>query len=162
MADDLWLAFFVAASTAISPMIMAWLTNRNRRLERMEDYARQDLVAERADKVAEAAAKKAAEAANLLLAANERVAETAIATNQKLDVIHTLVNSNMTAALQSEFEATSRELSMMREVIDLKRIGGHEPTIASLAAIEATEIKLQELEAVLADRARQQQIVQKS
>jgi hypothetical protein len=155
------LGVLVALSTFLSPLLMAWLTNRNRQQERAQDFARQDLVAERANLVAvdlvkrqDDAAEKAATAARLLLAANERVAQTSKMTNDKLDVIHTLVNSNMTAALKAEFDATERELTMMIEVVELKRLGGHLPTVESLAAIEATRVKISELRSTLDDRAK--------
>lgn len=77
----------------------------------------------------------------------------AMITNSKLDVIHTLVNSNMTAAMQAELDATVRELALMREVIALKSEHGRDPSADALAAIESTTKKIAELRAVLADRA---------
>jgi len=142
--ESVLIAFIVAVASMLSSLLLATLTNRQRRREKLEDYARQDAVAD-----------KAAEAAKLLLAANERVAETAKITNGKLDVIHTLVNSNMTAAMQSELDATVREHAMMVEVVALKRNAGQEPNVTSLAAIEATERKIAELQAALRDRLKQ-------
>jgi hypothetical protein len=72
--------------------------------------------------------------------------------NRKLNVIHILVNSNLTAALQAEFDAVGREFVMMQEVIDIKRVAGHEPNTDTLAALKSTRDKLAELRAVLADR----------
>jgi hypothetical protein len=69
-----------------------------------------------------------------------------------LKVIHTLVNSNMTAAMQAELDATIRELAMMQEVIDIKRSVGQEPSPASLAALQRTEERVGELRATLQDR----------
>jgi len=142
--ENVWIALIVAVTSMVSPLLLAALTNRHRHKEKLEDYARQDEVA-----------AKAAEAARLLLAANERVAETAKVTNGKLDVIHTLVNSNMTAAMQAELDATIREHAMMIEVVALKQSAGHEPSVTSLAAIEATERKIAELQAALRDRLKQ-------
>jgi hypothetical protein len=73
-------------------------------------------------------------------------------TNRKLDVIHALVNSNMTAHMQSELEATVRELAMMREVSRLHDDAGRAPTSETIQAIEMTEAKVAELRAVLEDR----------
>lgn len=73
-------------------------------------------------------------------------------TNGKLDVIHVLVNSNMTAAMQAELDAIKREIVMMREVAALNLAAGREPTVEALAAIEATQVKIAELESQLADR----------
>lgn len=73
-------------------------------------------------------------------------------TNRKLDVIHALVNSNMTAHMQSELDATVRELAMMREVSRLHEDAGRDPTSETIQAIEMTEAKVSELRAVLDDR----------
>ena len=70
----------------------------------------------------------------------------------KLNEIHVLVNSNMTASMQAELDATQRELAMMHEVIDLKRVNGHEPTPVALEAIIFTEAKIADLRARLNDR----------
>jgi hypothetical protein len=139
--EQVWIALIVAVASTTSPLLLAYLTNRNNRQIKQEDYARQDAVA-----------LQAAKAASLLLAANERVALSATMTNSKLDVIHTLVNSNMTAAMQAEFDATTRELAMMREVIALKQTAGHDPSVDTLAAIKMTEAKISELQAALKDR----------
>jgi hypothetical protein len=151
---------------AVGILAPAWLLSRTERIhreDRQADWDRQDQVAEKAEKAAADLAKsqkriadKAEEAATLLLANNERVAQTQAETNGKLDVIHTLVNSNMTAAMQSEFDAVSRELAMMREVAALKQAAGQEPSAETTAAIGATEAKLHELDAALADRAQAQ------
>jgi hypothetical protein len=160
------IAAIVAISSMTAPILLAWMTNRTRHQERMEDYARQDQVAKKAEEVAKQAAvaadllavqQRAAttqvkQTAELLVASNERADTNATATNIKLDVIHTLVNSNMTAAMQAEYDATVREAAMMREVVSLKQAAGHDPTIETLAAIEATDKKIADLRAALADR----------
>jgi hypothetical protein len=101
-------------------------------------------------------ARQAAVAAELLVANNEQVAAGQLETSRKLDTIHTLVNSNMTAAMQSEFEAVVRELAVMREIMELRRVSGQEPTQDTLSAIASTETKMHELDAALADRAKAQ------
>jgi len=159
------IAIVVSILTAVfasitAPLILAHRTERMHREDRLADYERQDKVARAAEQTAtdliasqKKIADQASEAASLLLAANERVAQTAQVTNGKLDVIHTLVNSNMTAAMQSEYDATVRELAMMREVLELKEAAGREPGPEAQAAIAATEVKLAELAAALEDRA---------
>jgi hypothetical protein len=160
-----WVAVVVAMSGTLSPVLLAYLTNKNRHSERLEDYARQDAVAAQAAEAArllverqDAAAGKAAEAARLLLAANERVAKTAAVTNIKLDVIHTLVNSSMTEALQSELRAVTselraieRELAMMVEMGELRRASGGEASPTAVAAIEATRERIIELKTKIAE-----------
>jgi hypothetical protein len=135
----------IAMVTAIaSPFALAWQVNRNAAKVRAADWARQDAVAAKAEDVA-----------RRLLAANERVAEDAKTVSGKLDVIHELVNSSMTAAMQGEHDAMVRELAMMREVIALKEANGHAPGVEALATIEATETRIAELSAALADRLQQ-------
>jgi len=159
------IAIVVSILTAVfasitAPLILAHRTERMHREDRLADYERQDKVARAAEQTAtdliasqKRIADQAAEAARLLLDANERVAKTAQVTNGKLDVIHTLVNSNMTAAMQAEYDATVRELAMMREVLALKEAAGGSPGPESEAAIAATEAKLAQLAAALEDRA---------
>lgn len=149
MNDVLWTAVIVAASATVSPLMLAFLTNRQRDAAQKKDWARQDQLIERTETTAA-----------LLLAANERVAQGTKVTNDKLDVIHTLVNSNMTAAMQAEHDATVRELAMMREVIALHRADGREPNVESLAAIDSTEHRIAELKASLADRLTQAKAVE--
>ena len=136
------LAIFASVT---APLILAHRTALLHREDREADWARQDAVA--------AAAREAADkVARQLLVVDQRVHATAEKTNDKLDVIHTLVNSNMTAAMQAELDAIRREVVMMREVVALNLAAGREPTIETLAAIEATEEKILKLETQLADR----------
>jgi hypothetical protein len=72
--------------------------------------------------------------------------------NRKLKVIHALVNSNMTAHMQSELDATVRELAMMREVARLHEDAGRNPTQETQSAIDLTQARVIELRAVLGDR----------
>jgi biopolymer transport protein ExbB/TolQ len=160
MDPSIWLALIAAVSTAIvSPVIVAVVANWNRASERVADYARQDAVAARAEKNAAALLERQDKAAKLLLESNKIVEETARISNGKLDVIHTLVNSNMTSAMQSELDATGRELAMMLEVIELKKVSGLQPTEEVISALGATRGKIVELQAMLADRRKQSELV---
>lgn len=118
-------------ASVTAPLILAARTDRLHREDRAADWARQDALA---------------------AAARTAVQEATEHTNGKLDVIHELVNSNMTAAMQSELDAVRRELAMMREVIALNQAAGREPDAETLAAVRATEAKITELAATLADR----------
>jgi hypothetical protein len=166
----IFIGFLVASSTVLSPLLLSVLTTRTRRKERIEDFERQDAVALQAAEAAkllserqDAAANKAAEAARLLAVNTAKVAETAKdaadtakKANDKLDIIHVLVNSNMTAALQAELGATERELALMMEVIELRKGVGRDPNVETLATVEATRNKIGELRATLMDRMNQQ------
>lgn len=155
------LAIFASIS---APLLLLYLTARQRRVEKAEDYRRQDEVArvaeERAAKATLAAtevATQAREAARLLLDVNDRVAKTAKGVDAKLDVIHTLVNSNLTAALQAEYDALATSHALMGELIALRRENGTEPTDAFLAALAETSARMVELGEILADRHAQQE-----
>jgi len=137
----------LACLAILSPVIMAYLTNRYRRQEKMEDYARQDLVAQRAEE----AAKKVATVAASLLVSNERAAEATAVTNGKLDdqkvqlgVIHTLVNSTLSAAKVSELNAYLALLALMQD-----------PANVDATQIEATQQKIDELRILVSERAKQ-------
>lgn len=120
-------ALLAVFASITAPLILAHRTATMHREDRLADWARQD-------EIAEAARESAARVDN------------------KLDVIHVLVNSNMTAAMQAELDAIKREIVMMREVVVLNLAAGREPTVEALAAIEATQVKITELESQLADR----------
>lgn len=141
MDTGITVALIVAIPAFLSPLILAWLTNRNLRFAKAQDYKRQDDVA-----------AQAASAARLLLAANERVAASTRITNGKLDVIHALVNSNMTAVIGAELAARRENLVLLLEVVAIKRAAGHEPTDEAISTIEVAKSKIAELETTLADR----------
>jgi hypothetical protein len=133
MSDTIWLALIVIAGSVVT-----WLLAR---MDRREDWRRQDKVAADARD-----AKAAVETVRTTLAAATRT------TNDKLDVIHVLVNSTLTAAKQAEYDATASSLVLMREVVRLNRAAGEGPNEDALAAIEQTEAKLGKLHADIADR----------
>jgi hypothetical protein len=130
------IALIVATASLTGPLLLARANARARRNEKQEDYARQDAVA-----------AQAAEAARLLLAENKKVAETAAVTNDKLDVIHVLVNSNMTAAMQGQLVALKAQLVLMQKLAEQKV-----STEDEIGAIKAVQAQIAELEAALTDR----------
>jgi hypothetical protein len=157
--NTITLGIVVAVCSPIGPALVAWVQSRNRRAEKKQDYAREDAVAKQAAEAArllverqDAIAARATETAKLLATNTAAVAESAQRTSDKLDVIHVLVNSNMTAAMQAEFDATTREAAMIQEVMDLKRAAGTAPTVEALAALESARAKIAQLGATLADR----------
>lgn len=173
MSEGIWLAILAAI---VAPCILAWLNGRLRqeelresaklrREEKLEDWRRQDEVARRAEIVAKQLLDKqketvahTEEAAALLVENNKVVAKTAKITNSKLDVIHTLVNSNMTAALQSEVDATRAQVILMKEVIGLRVDAGQRPDSDAVKTLAVLESKVAELDANLKDRLEQTKI----
>lgn len=93
------------------------------------------------------------EEAQELLAAIEKHGEAMAAEiGEQLRTIHYLVNSNLTKALRAELDATVREIAMMREVIELNKKAGRQPSAEAEQAVAATETRIRELRADLEDR----------
>jgi hypothetical protein len=162
----------LAVFTSITaPLYLSHRTEKMHRDDLLEQYRREDLVAKRASAVAEALLAQQQQTARDLAAAHadancrtDEVARTAARTNAsvngKLDIIHQLVNSSMSAAMQSELDALETSLVMMKEVIDLKRTAGHEPTEEAIAAVQAAEAKIREARANIDDRLKQSELIE--
>ncbi len=95
---------------------------------------------------------RSAEALSLLAAITEHEDEMAADIGRQLERIHTLVNSNLTASMRAELDATIREVAMMREVIALNEAAGREPSAEAIQAVEATDIRIAELRASIDDK----------
>jgi hypothetical protein len=189
------IAILVAIFASITaPIILLRQTDQRRREDREADWARQDKVAEKAEQAAKdlaasqkEIANKAAEAASLLVAAQERTiqradevarlaAEQAVIQGDKLDLIdaqakriHTLVNSDMTAARQSELDQTRTMIAQTQTMIEvlvrviaLAQSRGQVPDPKDVSALTAAREALKEaqsrgteLEQILADRLQQ-------
>jgi len=155
VTDAVKIAAIVAGTTIVSAVITGWQRRaekkqeaEQRRLEKVEDYRRQDEVSDKVD----AAAKQAATAASLLVESNKKVADTAKSQGAKLDQIHVLVNSNMTASMQGELDAYKSNLVLLEEISSLRKAAGQDPSPTTMAVIESTKKKIAELDAQLADR----------
>lgn len=142
--EAVYLALIVAVPAFLSPLFLAWLTNRNLRKVKEQDWARQDVVAAKAERTAE-----------LLRKNNLAVALATAETQKQLKIIHTLVNSTLTAALQGRVDAVRKAIGLMHRIIELNKGIGIEPTIAALAEIEASEKEVADLELNITDRLRQ-------
>lgn len=70
----------------------------------------------------------------------------------RLDVIHGLVNSSLTAAMVNELDALVRDAASMREVVELKRAAGLKPTKATLSVIAAADAKIAALTTAISER----------
>lgn len=130
MSDTVWLAIIAGAFAVIQTLLAR---KQNKKLEEVKV----DLVAANAE-VAAVAAETRKEVAN------------------KLDVIHTLVNSQVTEFIQREMDATIRSLVSLKELVALKEATGRHPTPATLETIKTTEAAINELNTTLAARAKSQ------
>lgn len=150
--ENIYLALIVAVPAFLAPILSAWFAARNARIDRALDWARQDAVAERAA----AASRAMLISQNAAIAAQEestRVnAITFQETKAQLDALHTLGNSSKTAATRAELTSTQRELVALREIMEIKRAAGQEPSAEVMAVIEVAERRIAELEKELDDR----------
>jgi hypothetical protein len=163
-------------ASVTAPLLIYLLMGRQTRATQKAEWDRQDARdkerKEREDAVAEEAKGAAAKTAATLLAANGEVAsalvETNGVTNDKLDIldknverVHTLVNSDKTAAMQRDLDSAERELILLEEIVDLKAAAGAQPKPETLGAIDATRRKIAELLLELEDRHRQAALAEK-
>jgi len=136
----------VAMATTASPIILSVITANQRRKEKVEDYSRQDAVA-----------AQAAEAARLLLDANERVARQSAAsaseTQSQLKQIHTLVNSNLTQEMEARLVALDAQLVLTQEVMRLNSVAGVVTPEAAKDALANLQRTADGLRLSLAERA---------
>lgn len=146
-----WIALIAAGIPFLATIFMPIIINRNAMKMKEADYARQDEIERR---VAEAAlkadevARRAKEAANLLAENTALQAEAAKTLIEKVDevkkvsnVIHTLVNSKLTATTQRLYDSTTTSLALMQEFSPDK-----------IVEIRVLKAELAELSAELADR----------
>jgi hypothetical protein len=146
----------VAIFTSITaPLILSHRTERMHREDQLADYQRQDQVAREAKAAAEALLAQQVAAAE---AARERDIESALMLgriNAQADRIHTLVNSDMTAARQEELDQAESTIVILERVINTARAKGIQPEAEDLEALEAARARRDRLEQILADRLHQ-------
>jgi hypothetical protein len=138
-------ALIVALSSVIGPVILTSVQSGQRRRELKDQIKREDEKAKAAAEVADTLVKSNKEIAN-------KVEQNHQTTSDKLEVIRVDVNSNMTAAMKGELDATQREHATLIELVDLRKKLGQEPTKVVLEAIDRSSLRMAELTAVLSDR----------
>jgi hypothetical protein len=90
------------------------------------------------------------ETSNMETAATAEAA--AAITNGKLDDIHVLVNSQMLEQIVAQHDTEVSNLTLMKEIIELKKASGIEPSEATEAALIAKQAKIDELAAQVVKR----------
>lgn len=142
-------------AVVLPPPILNRMTARVHARERLADLERQDRVAHRTAETAELLSQ----AQQLTIQKTDEVAvrveSTTTEVRAQLTQIHTLVNSNLTTALQGELDQTRRSLVLLYRLAVLTP---GEATVEELAVIEQTRAHIAELEANLVDRATQTKI----
>jgi hypothetical protein len=157
-------AFLISLTVAIPAFLGPWIAiranGRERRKDQAATWAREDEVARQVARTADLLLETQQESIRRTDRVAEHVASAASAAEAKLDAIHTLVNSDMTAARQSELDQTRVTLVMLRKVVALDHAAGRKPSAQDVATIEATEARIAALQTILADRLAQQQAVE--
>lgn len=153
--DAVAIASIALVGTVVGPLLLTYLTGRQRHRDKEQDWARQDTVAARLEKRQDATAAKTAEVARLLVQTDQRATRTAEGIDGQLRQIHGLVNANLSKAIADQLEATEQQLVLLREVGELHRSAGREPSPDALAAIKRIDEKVSRLRAQVADRAMQ-------
>jgi hypothetical protein len=150
---DATIALIAAMSTlipaVIASAIVPWLTTRSRRIDRYDEWKRQDDLARRADERERLNTEQnqqiirqqqsAVQVARQAAAAQQ---STARATTESLENIHALVNSDKTTALGRERDGLITQLALLQEIVELR---GGVPTPQTKIALEATQARLAEL-----------------
>jgi hypothetical protein len=150
---SIYLALIAMTTAIVSPMLMAWLTNRYRKQEKMEEYARQDVVAAR---VAAAAARtevmaiKVDVAATKMAETNDRLVAKTTEIGGQIAIVHTLVNSSLSAALQAQLNALMLLLASTND-----------PALLTDEIKDQTRNRIKDLQAVIADREKQSSLADK-
>jgi len=142
MSDTVQLAIVAGVMGVIMALVSAviqwWL--------KQQDWARQDIVAARVEAATKLLSEGQEKAATLLVENNKKVADTAAKTELQLGVIHTLVNSTLTASMQAELVATRRLLvAFQKEHLT-------DPSHGLSSEIVDVQGRIAELEAKLKDR----------
>lgn len=137
-------------SSITAPLILSLMQGRQRRKDKEEDWERQDRLAKAAHETAILAANSLADSSKEIAAVAREQFEI---TDNKLDVIHQLVNSNLTAAMEGEMEALVGQRALMVEMLDLKATSG-QPDVSpeTKKVLYQIDLKIAELRIALADR----------
>lgn len=164
--EGVWIAAIGVVSAIIGPLLLSWLQTRNTIALKQADWDRLDKVAEVARETAKDASDAVIKVADDLkerqsvlndgLVEVARVAkEGTEGVNSQLKQIHTLVNSNLTAAMRGELTAVQSNLLALRKLEALNPSS----TPDELGAIKALETRERELSDTLTERLEQQKVI---
>ena len=119
---------------AVTGAVTSMIASRQRSKEKKEDWARQDQVAED------------------LKASNLENRSTVRMIGTEVTQIKGLVDGAMLLAKQGELAAVTRDLSSLKEIVEIKRLHGTEPSQETLLAIQVSEADKENLTREVAAR----------
>jgi hypothetical protein len=138
----------VIFASVTAPLILARRTDRIHREDQLADYKRQDMVAAAAHAAAMAAQTAATAAQTQAAATDVKLDDLAEQTKR----IHTLVNSDMTAARQEELNQAESVIVITQRVIKMTADKGLPVDAADAAILAHAKERRDQLEMILADR----------
>ncbi len=142
-------------SSITAPLILSHRTERMHREDLLEEYRRQDEVAAQAKAAAATMLAQQTLAAEAARIRDERSHDLLSRIDVQADRIHTLVNSDMTAARQDQLDQTEATIVVLERVLRVAGEKGIEPDPADVAALDAAKVQRDTLEQILADRLHQ-------
>lgn len=140
-------------AATVSPLLLAHVTNKANRASKESDWQRQDQVADRL----EAASRRQQETQAAIVQGQRVVAQKLDVVEEQNRVIHELVNSAYTASLSAQLGALEGQLVLSRELAAMK---GGDTTTDDDQKLKTTETKVHALRSLIAERERQQQIIE--
>jgi Ni/Co efflux regulator RcnB len=158
----LWIALIVALPSTITPMALSYLQAKARRKEKeadakarreekLADWKRQDEVAKRVERVALAQVEVAKKVEAVAEGASSRTAQLEKLSKGQ-EVIHSLVDGQLTAQMQAELDTKMALLISLNEVALLKKQAGVAPSEEATEIIAAMKASIAELKEKLASR----------
>lgn len=145
----------IAVFGSLFALVQIWIGNRaNAAAKKAEAAEEQSAKRDEAVRIAaEKAAEKAEEVKEVLKAATGN-------TDGKLDIIHSLSNSALTASMKSDENSQTLNILMMEEMLEFKKSsGGNGLNKDTLATLTKAKGRVEELRSAIAEREKQQAVV---
>lgn len=130
MESTVQIALIVAVSSILTLVIGNWMTNRNLRLIKKEDYARQDKVAAELRERQDAVAQKLVESAQELKRVDEKREESSKIVLSKLEDIKYQTDGTL-SKMQSRLDELVQKNSELQDLLFTARTSAHVPVPAT-------------------------------
>jgi hypothetical protein len=132
----------------VLPIIRTAQDSRTRAAELRAANERADILADRVEGVR----KQAVVAADILKRNTEAQVTIAAGVNGKLDTIHGLVNSTLTAAMQAALGAKLGARVFLQRLVDAERAAGKTPEKEDIDALATLDTEIADMRTVIDDR----------
>lgn len=155
LSDGVTIAVVVFAGSlaaTVSPLVLAWITNRAYVQRRQQEWTRQDQVEERA---AHTAADILA-AQRLVVAGVDTANAKLVEVSEVTHVTHALVNSDKTSRMIRERESMIKALALAKELADLRATLGQTIRADLIAQMARDQAEIDTLGREIDDRLAQQ------